>query len=98
MDRKFVAECVYIVANALCLGAVLPQILKIIKTKSAKDLSIIMILMYTVANMLFIVFGLLIKSVPMALTNLILLLLTVWELFLKLKYDKRFFDRKISNV
>jgi MtN3 and saliva related transmembrane protein len=98
MDRKFVAECVYVIANALCLCAVLPQILKIIKTKSAKDLSIIMILMYTVANILFIVFGLLIKSIPMASTNLILLLLTAWELILKLKYDGKFFNRKNSNV
>ncbi|MDR0915284.1 MAG: hypothetical protein LBM22_01095 [Endomicrobium sp.] len=81
------ATSLYLTANTLCFCAIFPQIIKMIKTRSTKDLSLTMLIMYIVANTLLLIYGFLSKSVSMALSNLGLLLLTMLEMCLKFKYD-----------
>jgi MtN3 and saliva related transmembrane protein len=83
------ATILYLIANTLCFCAIFPQIIKMIKTRSTKDLSLTMLIMYLIANTLLFIYGILSKSISMALSNLGLLLLTVLETCLKFKYDEK---------
>jgi MtN3 and saliva related transmembrane protein len=81
------ATVLYLIANTLCFCAIFPQLIKMIKTRSTKDLSLTMLIMYLIANTLLFMYGLLNKSISMAFSNLGLLILTLLETLLKFRYD-----------
>ena len=64
----------------------LPQALKTIKTKSTKDISLSMYLLLCVGLALWLVYGFLIKSLPIIAANTLTLALGVMILFMKIKY------------
>lgn len=64
--------------------SLLPQAIKIIKTKHAKDISLGMYLMLTTGIFLWLVYGILIKDLPLIVANGISLLFSVTILILKL--------------
>ena len=63
-----------------------PQAVKIIKTKHAKDLSLPMYSILAAGIFLWLVYGILIKDLPIILANAIALLFTSTILVLKIKY------------
>ncbi|MDR0890924.1 MAG: hypothetical protein LBM05_02240 [Endomicrobium sp.] len=81
------ATVLYLTANTLCFCAIFPQIIKMIKTRSTKDLSLTMLVMYVISNTLLLIYGFLSNSISMAMSNLGLLTLTLLEMYLKFKYD-----------
>ncbi|MDR0985081.1 MAG: hypothetical protein LBL53_01135 [Endomicrobium sp.] len=87
--KNNVAGMLYTIANVLCIIAVFPQIVKIMRTKSAKDLSLIMLMTYLISNTLLMIFALMNKSTKMVLSNLGLFILTLWEICIKLLYDRK---------
>jgi len=64
--------------------SLLPQAIKIIKTKHAKDISLGMYLILTTGIFLWLVYGILIKDLPLIVANGISLLFSVTTLILKL--------------
>ena len=64
--------------------SLLPQAIKIIKTKHAKDISLGMYLILTTGIFLWLVYGILIKDLPLIVANGISLLFSVTILILKL--------------
>lgn len=72
---------------AICTTiAFLPQAIKTWKTKSAEDLSLFMFLIFSVGIVLWLVYGILISSIPMILANAFTFVLAASILYFKIKY------------
>jgi MtN3 and saliva related transmembrane protein len=63
-----------------------PQAIRIIKTKHTKDISLAMYSIFTTGIFLWLVYGILVKDLPLIIANVITLLLTSIILILKIKY------------
>lgn len=66
--------------------ALLPQAIKSIKTRHTKDLSLAMYTMLTIGVLLWLVYGLLIRDLPLIAANTIAFLFSATILILKIKY------------
>ena len=75
-----------LIAGAMTTFSFLPQVIKTWKTKSTKDISLHMYIVLTTGVFLWTVYGLLINSLPVILTNVVTFLLTLSILILKIKY------------
>ena len=75
-------------AATLTTIAFIPQVLKTIKTKSAKDVSIGMFISFTIGVFLWIMYGLVTSNKPIWISNSIIFCLAITQIILKLKYDK----------
>lgn len=75
-----------LVAATLTTSSFLPQVIKTIRTKHTKDISLVMYLVITLGAFLWLLYGILIKDLPISLANGIVLILTITILFLKFKY------------
>jgi MtN3 and saliva related transmembrane protein len=75
-----------LLAGTLTTIAFLPQVIHTWKTKSAKDLSLPMLLSFTTGVLCWLVYGIWIESLPIALANGVTLVLAGANLALKLKY------------
>lgn len=75
-----------LVAAALTTWSFLPQVIKTIRTKKTEDISLAMFLVLSVGLFIWLVYGLLIKDLPLIIANLISFILTAIILFFKIKY------------
>ncbi|MEA5139690.1 SemiSWEET transporter [Arcicella rigui] len=75
-------------AGVLTTIAFVPQVIQIYKTKSAKDISLAMFLLFTFGVTLWLVYGISTNAVPVIAANAITLLLSLVILFFKYKYRK----------
>jgi len=73
-------------AAFLTTFAYLPQSLKAIRTKHTKDLSLPMILMLELGLITWLIYGILISSIPIIAANTISIVLMTIILYLKIKY------------
>ena len=64
----------------------LPQVIKVWKSRSAKDLSLLMLVLLMVGVSLWLVYGLVIMDGAIIYTNSMVLFITLILLFFKLKY------------
>jgi MtN3 and saliva related transmembrane protein len=80
------AEILGVVAATLTTGGLIPQTLKVWRTKSAGDLSLIMYLMIWVGIVLWVIYGFAIASVAVIYANVISLALVSLILYFKLRY------------
>ncbi|WP_460181675.1 SemiSWEET transporter [Thermodesulfovibrio sp. TK110] len=76
-----------IVAGIITTGALIPQALKIYKTKSARDVSLTMFIFMAVGISLWFIYGVLIKELPVILANFVSLILIFSIIFMKIRYD-----------
>ena len=74
-------------AGALTTVAFLPQLLKTWRSKSARDISLGMFVLFTVGVALWLVYGLFTGAVPVIAANTVTLILALTILTLKLRYD-----------
>jgi MtN3 and saliva related transmembrane protein len=79
-------EIIGLVAGGLTTISFLPQVIKTWKSKSAKDLSLVMFSFYCLGIVLWLIYGLLINSLPVILSNAFTLILSSTILFFKLKF------------
>ena len=77
------------VAGALTTIAFWPQLRRTWITKSTDDVSLGMLLTFTTGVLLWLVYGLLLQSWPIILTNLVTFLLTLAILILKVRYRRQ---------
>ena len=66
--------------------AFLPQAIKVYKSKSTKDISLYMFLIFTIGVLSWFVYGLIINDWPVILANAVTLVLSLFILIYKLKY------------
>ncbi len=66
----------------------LPQAFKSYKTKSVKDLSWGMVILYFINCALWLAYGLMIHATHVALTNAIAVIISVVQIALKMKFQK----------
>jgi MtN3 and saliva related transmembrane protein len=71
-------------AGTLCTLAYLPQALHSFRTRSVKDISLAMLLSLNVGLLLWVLYGVLIRSLPIILPNAVTFLLAFPLLILKL--------------
>lgn len=75
-------------AGAITTLTFLPQVLKTIKEKSAKDVSLMMFIIAAINEVMWIVYGALKDDMVIILTNSVILCLSVTMIYLKLNYNK----------
>ncbi len=79
-------EIIGLIAGFLTTMSFVPQVLKTWRSKSARDLSLVMFLLYCVGVFLWMIYGIWINELPVILWNIITLILASIILFFKLKY------------
>ncbi len=75
-----------IIAGMLTTAAFLPQVIKTWKSKSAKDLSLGMFLLFVLGVILWLVYGIFSQALPIILANAATLLLSSVLLYFKLAF------------
>ena len=75
-----------LVAGTITSITFLPQVVKIWQTKSAKDLSLLMLLLLMFGVILWLTYGLLVMDAAIIYTNSMVLAMSLILLFFKLKY------------
>jgi len=78
-----------LVAASLTTFSFFPQAVKTIKTKDAKSISLVMYSILVVGITLWMVYGILIKDLPVFLANVITLIPTLLILYIKVKEKLR---------
>lgn len=78
----------YIAATMTTVSFV-PQLLRVIKLRSARDVSLGMFLIFTTGTAFWLLYGLLAHSFPVAFANAVTFLLSLAILVLKLRFDRR---------
>jgi len=74
-------------ATGTCL--MLPQFYKTLKTKSVKDVSWGMLIVYLFNCIFWLTYGLLLGATPIILTNSIALIISIAQIILQVKYSKQ---------
>jgi MtN3 and saliva related transmembrane protein len=74
------------IAGTLTTIAFLPQSIKSIKTKETKDLSLLMLIILIIGLVLWIIYGIIKKDLPIIITNVVTIILISIILFIKLKH------------
>ncbi|HLO67670.1 MAG TPA: SemiSWEET transporter [Holophaga sp.] len=82
-------EYIGFIAAFLTTFSFLPQVVKVWRTRSAEDLSLVMYLMFTTGVFLWLVYGFRIRSAPVAAANAVTLVLALSILVAKVRYGGR---------
>ncbi len=76
-------------AATMTTASFLPQLLRVLKTRSAQDISLGMFLIFTLGTLFWLIYGLLSHAVPVWVANSVTLVLSGAILGCKLKFDRR---------
>jgi MtN3 and saliva related transmembrane protein len=79
-------EILGLVAGTITSITFLPQVVKIWQTRSAKDISIMMLLLLMLGVVLWLIYGLVIMSAAIIYTNSMVLAMSLIMLYFKLKF------------
>lgn len=74
-------------AATLTTIAFLPQLIQVWQTKSARDVSLVMLITFCLGIFLWFVYGILISSQPVIFANFLTLVFNLIILWLKIKYN-----------
>jgi MtN3 and saliva related transmembrane protein len=83
MDGK---TLIGLLAGTLTTASFFPQLYQAWKSRSTKDISLVMYLAFCSGILLWLIYGLMIGSLPVILANAVTLVFTIMILILKLKY------------
>ncbi len=75
-----------LVAASLTTFSFLPQMLKTWQTKSAKDVSFVMLICFNLGIFLWLVYGIYLSALPIILANVVTLFFNLIILWLKIRY------------
>ena len=76
----------YIVV-VLSVTTMLPQIIKSFRTKSVKDISLVMLAIYITNTLLWVIYGILIGAIPIVVADGLAFVAGITQLAIKLKYQ-----------
>ena len=83
-----IADSIGMVAAVLTTIAYVPQVVKIYRTKSARDVSFRMFSLLATGVSLWLVYGIMMRSAPLIFANFVTLALSLTVLGLKIKYER----------
>ena len=83
---KFIITYIGFFAAFCTTIAFLPQAIKVYKTKSTKDISLYMFLIFTVGVLSWLIYGLIINDLPIIFANTVTLILSIFILAYKIKF------------
>ena len=86
MIKEFIINYVGFFAAFCTTISFLPQVIKVYKTKSTKDISLYMFLIFTIGTFCWLIYGILESSLPIIMANTITLILSVIILLYKIKF------------
>jgi MtN3 and saliva related transmembrane protein len=66
-----------------------PQLVRVWRLRSARDISLTMFLVFSIGVFLWLVYGISIRSLPVILANAVTLALSLAILILKLRFDRQ---------
>lgn len=81
-------EIIGFIAAACTTFAFVPQVIRVWRTRSARDISLAMYGILVVGTSLWIVYGVRIRSLPLVLANAVSLMLVITVLAGKLRFDR----------
>ena len=74
------------IAAACTTIAFLPQMIKTLKSRQTRDISLWMYIILTLGLLLWLIYGIMLEELPIILANAVTLVLTVSVLILKIKH------------
>jgi MtN3 and saliva related transmembrane protein len=77
-----------LVAACLTTSAFVPQLIKVWRSKSAKDVSLVMFIVFTLGIALWLLYGLIRNDPVIIIANVITFILALAILLLKLRFDR----------
>ena len=83
---EFITKYIGFFAAFCTTVAFLPQAIKVYKSKSTKDISLYMFLIFTVGVLSWLIYGIVIYDLPIILANAVTLILSFFILIYKLKF------------
>jgi len=83
-----IAQWIGLIAGGLTTIAFVPQVVKTYQSRSAKDLSLTMFLVFSIGIVLWLVYGIMIREWPVIIANAITLLLSLILLIFKLNFKE----------
>ena len=86
MILNFVLKYICFLAAFCTTFAFFPQALKVWKTKSTRDISLYMFIIFTIGVLSWLVYGITISDLPIILANAVTLVLSLFILIYKIKY------------
>ena len=81
-------QLLVLVAGGLTTAAFLPQVIKTWKSRSAKDLSLGMFSLFCLGVFLWLVYGIIVRDIPVIAANMLTLMLASTLLFFKLRFKE----------
>ena len=81
-----VTSVIGLLAGICTTGSLLPQVYKTLKSKNARDISLLMYVLLSAGIFLWFVYGILLNEMPIMLANGVSLILTMSVLFLKIRH------------
>lgn len=81
-----IAEILGLTAGTITSITFVPQVIRIWKTRSAKDLSPIMLFLLIIGTSMWLAFGILIKSTPVIYTNTMVLAMGLIMVYFKFRF------------
>jgi MtN3 and saliva related transmembrane protein len=85
-DTMNMVTALGLLAGTLTTIAFLPQVIRIWRSKSAKDLSMTMLVTFTTGVFCWLVYGVMIDSLPVIIANAVTFVLAGMNVILKLRY------------
>ena len=82
----FIIEYIGFFAAFCTTIAFLPQAIKVYKSKSTKDISLYMFLIFTIGVLSWLIYGLIINDLPVILANAVTLVLSFFILIYKIRF------------
>ena len=86
MISNFMLKYIGFLAAFCTTFAFIPQAVKVWKTKSTKDISLYMFIIFTVGVFSWLIYGITISDMPIILANSVTLVLSLFILIYKIKY------------
>jgi len=77
-----------VIAGACTTLSFIPQVVKIVRTRHARDISLYMYLILTAGVLLWLIYGILIGEFPVILANSVTLVLCLAVLVMKMRFSK----------
>jgi MtN3 and saliva related transmembrane protein len=84
---KQVIDLIGYAAATMTTVSFLPQLIRVVKLRTARDISLGMFLIFTAGTACWLIYGLLSRSAPVAIANFVTFLLSASILVLKLRFD-----------
>ncbi len=84
---SYLVSVLGLVAGFLLIIAYIPQAFKTIKTKSTKDISLLFTIFIFIGDSLWLIYGIILNSIPLIITNSALGMLIFPILLIKIKND-----------